>query len=369
MFSKETYKKILAIDEDVVLTPLEMADRMNVTFFPYINDDTSDKIKVFSEKLKKVFDELKVNIVPFNLSLGKIPLSKTLKSCFKICINNFLYGFRSIFRLPQKSIYFSFQSIKYVFKRTKVKKGISIIVLGEQKLSNMPMQYITSFKDNSVISILDFPKKITADTIFEEHFDTAMDLFVHNMSNIILGVTDKKWILYNFNGSHPVYPIDNNLKKYVLGALVPKVVAPIRPYKLEEFILSDKKFATDDKIHAPIMDDLVVGAKKFAGTNLYPKGKKIDDLPFRNEFFKWVGKLHLDHRNGMSFGFMAHQLPGRPGKLVETTKMKEFFINENGNYCVTFPFTHKRYLLEVPAVWVISQKSGSNKTEIGRAHV
>ena len=231
--AKETYKKILGIDEDVVLTPLEMADRMNITFFPNIDSKTSLEVRNFAGKFLKVFEELKVNIVPFDKSLMTVPLKKTLKSFLKICINNLVYIFRKIFKQSQKSIYFNFQAIKYVFKRTKVKKGISIVSVGQQNLSEMPMQYITSFKDNSVISILDFPKNINPDSKFEEHFDTSMNLFVHNMSNIILGVDKEKWILYNFNGSHTVYPIDDNMKEYVLGALIPKVVAPIRPYKLE----------------------------------------------------------------------------------------------------------------------------------------
>lgn len=363
MLSKETYKKILAINEDIVLTPLEMADQMNITFFPYVGE-VSDNIKNFSVLLRKTFEELNVNIVPFEKALIVIPLKKTLKSFLRICINNIIYFYRYIFGIPQKDIYFNFQSIKYVFKRTKVKKGISIISIGEQKLYNMPMQYINSFKDNSVISILDFPKNVNEKSSFDEHFNTSMDFFVHNMSNIILGVDKEKFILYNFNGSQPVYKIDENIKDYILNALVPKVVAPIRPHKLEEFILSSKKFSTTDLVHSKIINDLVVGAKKFAGTNLYPKGKKIDDLPFRNEFFKWVGKLHLDHRNGMSFGFMAHQLPGKPEKLIETDKSEEFYIDERGYFHITVNVQNKRYKLRLPEVWVISQKSGSDKTNV-----
>ncbi len=364
IFSKETYKKILGIEEDVALTTLEMADRMNVTFFPHIDPKTSLEVKNFADKLLKTFEELKVNIVPFEKSLTTVPLQKVLKSFSKICINNCIYILRIIFKQPQKNIFFNFQSIKYIFKRTKVKKGISIISVGEQDLSEMPMEYITSFKNNSVVSILDFPKNITSNSTFEEHFDTSMNLFVQNMSNIVLGVDREKWILYNFNGSHPVYPIDDNMKEYVLGALVPKIVAPIRPYKLEEFILSDKNFSVDDDEHLGIINDLVVGAKKFADTNLYPKGKKIDDLPFRNEFFKWIGKLHLDHRNGMSFGFLAHQLPGQTEKLIETTKTEEFFIDENGNFFITLFIFGKKYMLCLPTIWVISQKSGSDKTNV-----
>lgn len=362
LLSRETYKKILAIDEEVALTPLEMSDKMNVTFFPYINPETSQEVKDFTKNLKKIFEELKVNIVPFEKSLTKVPYRKIIKSFLKILGNNLMYIIRLISDRPQKNIYFNFQAIKYVFKRKKVKKGISIIATGEQDISEMPMEYITSFKDSSVISILDFPKNISKDSSFNEHFDMSMNLFVHNMSNIILGVDKEKFILYNFNGSHPIYPIDENLKEYLLGSLIPKIVAPIRPYKLEEFILSTSNFSINDSTHTEVINDLVVGAKKFAETNLYPKGKKIDELPFRNKFFKWIGQLHLDHRNGMSFGFLAHQLPGEVEKLTETTKTEDFFVDENNNFHIVIPILGKRYDLLLPTIWVISQKSGSDKT-------
>lgn len=363
MLSIETYKKILGIDEDVALTPLEMADRMNVTFFPYEEKYLNKNIKEFIDLLKKTFEELNVNIVPFEKSLTKVPILKVYKNLLNIIINNTIYFFRYIFRLPQKNIYFNFQSVKYVFNRTKVKKGIAIVVAGDQSLSHMPMEYIHSFKDNSVISVVDFPTGVSAESSFDKHFETSMNLFVHHMSNIILGVDSEKWILYNFNGSHPVYPIDKNFKEYILGALVPKVVAPIRPHKLRDFIISDKQFVITDNLHNHSITDLVIGAKKFADTNLYPKGKKIDELPFRNEFFKWIGKLHLDHRNGMSFGFLAHQLPGQTEKLIETLDTREFFI-ENNEFYITFSVFNKKYLLKVPQIWVMTQKSGSDKTNV-----
>ena len=69
------------------------------------------------------------------------------------------------------------------------------------------------FAQNSVITILDMPEGIGHDTEFHEHFNTAMNLFAYHMTNIAIVIDKEKWIPYNFNASHPIYLIDENLEK------------------------------------------------------------------------------------------------------------------------------------------------------------
>ncbi len=271
MLNQETIQTILGIKEKVYVTPLEMADKMNVTFFPYVSKGTSENVVNFSNKLKETFRDLNVNIVPYNESLVKIPISKSIKSVLKVLFNNVVYAFRKLLKLPENGHYFNLDAIKYLFKRTKIKKGISVIVLGEQDSNNLPMQYIYSFKDNSVITILDFPKNISEKSTFHEHFDEALKLFAHNMTNIVIGVDAEKWLLYNFNASHPTFPINENFKENVLHALVPKIVAPIRPYTLSEFVVSNNHFSVIDELYKKQVEDLVKGALIFSNTNLYPE--------------------------------------------------------------------------------------------------
>ncbi|HRH26815.1 MAG TPA: hypothetical protein PLZ99_01500 [Parcubacteria group bacterium] len=372
MLNQETIQTILGIKEKVYVTPLEMADKMNITFFPYVSKGTSDNVVNFSNKLKETFRELNVNIVPYNESLVKIPISKSVKSVLKILFNNLVYIFRRFLKLPENGHYFNLDSIKYLFKRTKIKKGISVIVLGEQDSKNLPMQYIYSFKDNSVITILDFPKNISDKSTFHEHFDEALKLFAHNMTNIVIGVDSEKWLLYNFNASHPVFSINENFKENVLHALIPKIVAPIRPYTLSEFVVSNNHFSIIDDMYKSQVEDLVKGALIFSKTNLYPAGKKIDDLPFRNNFYRWIGKLHLDNRNGMSYGFLAVQLPGEIYPLVKEQEFQKKHGNEfdhnftfiDENLYIKINLENDNFWLRVPDVWVLSQKSGSDKTHV-----
>lgn len=364
MLSKQTYQRILGIEGEVSMTPLEMADMMNVTFFPIIEGGTSENVRNFSKLLEKNLKELKVNIVPYEQALEKLPIRKIIRNIFKLILNDIQYCLRKIFGITQNGYFYGFQSVKYLLNRTKIKKGISVICVGEQKLENFPMKYIYSFKDNSVITILDFPKNIADNSSFDEHYQTSMDLFVHNMTNIVISVDAVKWMLYNFNASHPVYAFDEKFKEHILQALIPKIVAPIRPYKLDEFIIRKGGFSATDAIHRKFVEQIVRGAKKFAETNLYPKGRKIDDLPFRTNFFKWIGKLHLDHRNGMSFGFLAHQLPSELSQLEKTERSTPDFCMKNNVPYISFLLGEDKFAMKVPEVWVLTQKSGSDKTHV-----
>jgi len=86
--------------------------------------------------------------------------------------------------------------------------------------------------------------------------------------------------------------------------------------------------------------------------------------------------MHLDNRNGMSFGFLAKQLPTHlslvhkenslPDKLSNLEFGDSDYIqNKNGIY-VKFQIVDdgEHYVMKIPDISVLSQRSGSDKTNI-----
>lgn len=376
MLSQTAIEKILALSEKVVLTPDAMADKLNITFYPYNESTVSPNVISFTRHLERVMQEVKVNIIPYEKSLERIPMSKVMKRTFKICINNVIVAFETVFRLRHKNPYVPFSILRTVWRRNKIKKGISVIALGENETSNLPMDNTSSFTESSVITILDWPKNISEDSSFMEHFDTAMNLFAYNMTNIVIGVKENAWILYNFNASHPIYSMEETeFKHAVLHALIPKIVAPIRPVKFKEFTILREQFNPLDDLHKPFTEDLVASGTLLESTNLYPKGKQIDTLPFRNNLYKWIGKIHLDNRNGMSYGFLAHQMPIQISELIpfddaskilsaEIPADTDYFYVSEMLYVIVSVSEKGRYVMHVPDIWVLTQRSGCDKTHI-----
>jgi len=374
MISQEAIQTILGIKEKVHIEPSEMADKLNITFYPFDPEKASAEVQVFQKKIEDTFTELKVNIVPYEKSLERVSISWRIIRINKIFLNNFLYSIAKLFRKETLYNFIPWSSIRNTLQNKRIKRGISVVVTGECDADNLPMLKTSSFRESSIITILDFPKNINANSSFQDHFDTALSLFAYNMTNIVIAVNKEKWMVYNFNASHPIYPLDKNFKENVLHALIPKIVAPIRPHRFKDFKISKETFDLYDSFHKDAVEDIVASGSLLEKTGLYPKGKKIDDLPFQSNFFKWIGKIHLDNRNGMSYGFLAHQLPLKLSPVFDLQKVKEdfkdvynpekdYFIKDGEIYLV-IKISSGEVCIKVPPVWVLTQRSGSDKLNI-----
>lgn len=380
MLSQEAIKKILGIDSQVSFSIQDMSKEMKVTFFPKIGTNVDASVVLFSDRLKNSFKNLGIEILPYENSLEPVSIQKRLNRVFRVFANNFRYIFTKIFKIKGEFYYINIKSLSRILKNSRLKKGVSVIVLGELPEDTLPMQFISSFKTNSVIHILPFPININESSLFEDHFDTAMSLFAYHMANIIIAVDDEKWMVYNFNASHPIYKFnDNKFEQHLTNALIPKIVAPISPHKFSDFKVSKDRFSTDDSIISPLIEDLSEGAKLLDKTKLFPSGKKIEDLPFRDNFHKYIGRLHLDNRSGMSFGFISKQLPVTTNKLLtmkETvekygsiiTPNKDYFLDSEGSIHIVFQLLDNgTFSLKIPDIWVLSLRSGSDKTHFNPA--
>ncbi len=373
MISLGAVKKILGITEDIQMNPSDMARNVVVSFFPKTQLANKRLLK-FANELKVVFIKIGVNVIPFESVWETVPIKKRLFRLGKYSLNNVIYIFNSILGLPQKSFYIPLKSINLLCSKRRIKQNIVIICIGEQNTKDLPMQYISNFKTNSIVTLVEMSDDINLNTDFNTHFNQSMSLFAYHMTNIIIGINSKHWLMYNFNASHPMYSYpDKDFELHVLKSLIPKLAAPISPLKLSDFISVNEKFnlMSDDITHA--VRDLVYGSREFSKTNLYPEGKKIDSLPFRESFHKLIGKLHLDNRSGMSFGYFAFQLPIKqipvPRTLNDFRKIypdsfigTDYFTDDEGNIYINIEINNNSIVLRINDVWVLSIKSGANKT-------
>lgn len=368
--SQNASKKILGIEEDVSVDSRDMARTLVVTFFPCNEKTVSPAVLRFAKELKSAFERLHVTVLPYVDARKRVPLWRVLKRMVFVAANNIVYLISFPFGRERKRIWMPLSLFRYLVRRVKIKRGISVIALGELPSGNLPIDYTASFRESSVVTILDMPAGISRDTPFSVHFDTAIKLFAYHMSNIIIAADDKDWLLYNFNASHPFYSIHNNFEENLLSALIPKLAAPMRPHTFKDFIFDRTQFDPDKEPYRALIADMKEGGALLERAGLYPPGKKIADLPFRNSYYRWIGKVHLDNRSGMSYGFLARQLPTEIAEAYSAEEAKARFGRVPEDECFTHGDTMYVFLhlpqgalcVRVPPVWILTQRSGANKT-------
>lgn len=351
--SIEAIKKILDIQDDIVMSEDEMAKKLKVTFYPKISKDTTGKVREFAYNLKESLIELGVDIIPYEETLEYIKLSRKFKMLLmavSINIKNLMKG---------NFGWFNFDWGK------KIKKGISVIIVGEGETGDLPVDHVMSLRDNPMVLITDQPQGISTKSSFHNHLEASLDIFSWNVVNLIVSVGQEYWTVYSFNMSYPMYKIETDFKENVLHALVPKIYAPVVPPKVSDFEVKNGEFNVSDDIYKPYIDDLIDSGKAFEKTKLYPEPKKISEFKFRNYFYKWLGSLLLDKRNGMSYGFIARQLPMELSKVAESgdSRDKDYFFKDKKLY-ISFDYDSKQYELKVPDIWVLTSRSGSDKTKL-----
>jgi len=346
----EAIKKILDIQKNVWLSPKEMAENLSVTFYPTENKD--EGIKNFCKQLEKTFVELGVKIIPFEDALVELSLKQKIKRFFSA----FLVGIR-----PSLG--------------KKIKKGIAIIVEGESKTEDLAMSKLISLRENPIITIIREPKEINKNSSYLEHMASSLNLFAFHMTNLAITVNDSEWAIYSLNGSHPYFSISEDFSKNVLGELIPKISAPVMPPSLKEFLIREGKFDTADNFYKPFLDDLIEGGSLLEKTGLYPQKRLVSELNFRNNLYRWIGSRYLDKRNGMSYGFVARQLPAKMHPIILKKEFEkkigreigeEILIEYNKKLFLRFDLLKADFFVEIPDVWVLTSKSGSDKSHLDK---
>jgi len=232
------------------------------------------------------------------------------------------------------------------------------------------------FRDNCIVTILDMPAGIDNETNFHRHFDISMNLFAQNMTNVVICANEKNWIIYNFAGASSLFSREMDFEDLILKKFIPKVAAPIRAPFLSEFKIQIMDIDFAQKKYELAVNDLVEGGRDLERFGLFPSGKLVDDLSFSNSFYRWVGARQLDNRIGMSYGFLARQMPVEFEPLIPFEKAKlEFkdFFSGQGSYFtanddnfIVIVLGKEKFCLRIPDVWVLSQRSGSDKLHFDR---
>jgi hypothetical protein len=324
---EETIKVVLGIREGVPLTFKDMINNLTVAFSPICNDADAETIS-FYHILKKALHDLGVNVIPYEQALD---------------ING------------------------------KIKERVAVVNAGYGKTGNLTVDNIASLRSNSVVNIVKIPDFLSEKASFEEHMVFSASLFSQYMANIIICISKGKWIVYSLNGFSPIHNTDKNFKRRITKSLIPKLVAILKPPLLGEFKVEKwNLFYRSSHFYDEYINDIIDASKLFKQTSLYPPAKSFEVLKFRNSFYKRIGRMYLDKRSGMSYGFFARQLPPKISipisidvakKRFNSLITRDYFYYENNIY-IKFIISNQTFFMKVPDVWMITTRSGCEKTDL-----
>jgi hypothetical protein len=317
----------LDIDGKIPLTPGEMARSMTVTFYP--PHQRTERLDRFSGKLKEGFIDLGVKVIPFEESLNS---------------------------------------------DGRVKPGTIIIEQGEGKNKDLAIRKVSSLYENPVVGLNDSPPPIPENPTLQETLDSIVGVLAWNLAHVPIFVEDEQWTICTMNGAVIECGSWLDPKEEILHSLIPKLAAQVVPPKRDEINYREGVMDAEKSGYMPYINDFMSAAKIWRDNGLMLAHTSIEDLEYRNRFYKRIVSQYLDNRTGMSYGFMVKQLPVDVKPAIEVSSAPEKLATHNweeepvtfldGSLYTIIKQFGKEWIIEVPDVWLLSTRSGCNKTEL-----
>ncbi|MGF1671017.1 MAG: hypothetical protein ACFCU6_11255, partial [Balneolaceae bacterium] len=320
---------LIGISKDVPLDENEMAHQLKVTFQPPL--EHTERLDNFVAKLKRSLVDIGTEIIPFEKSLT-------------------------------------------VGTKKRVKEGIVIVQQGTGRDDQLAINLVSSLHGNTVVGLFDEPAPIPSNPTLQQTLDSIAGAMAWNLIHVPIFVEENSWTICTMNGAVIKCGDWNNQKNDVLKSLIPKLSAQVVPPKRDEIVYREKQFDPVKQGYETFIKDFMNSAKIWQDNGLMLAHTSIDDLKHRNRYFKRIVSIYLDNRTGMSYGFMVKQLPADPAPAIEfetapqllkkAARKNVTLIQHNGKNYAKADLFGKEWLVHIPNIWVLSTRSGCNKTNL-----
>lgn len=319
---------ILGFRNPVPLTAPEMAKSLKVAVFPVIRSNT--QLETFVGRLCQALTHCGVKVISYKQALAE-------------GVNG------------------------------RIGKDTVLIAPGEGEAGNLAIDHVPSLLNNTVVSVLNGSSLGSRGASLQNRIDGLVSALVWHMAHIIIYVDDATWTLCTMNGSMDTFSLDS-LEERTLYSLIPKLAAPIIPPQIDDFdVLVDSFDPTDPRYDSHVAD-MVAGANVWHQTGLLASQTKISDLAFRTAKYRRIASAYLSWRTGMSYGFLARQLPTSIPAAVHLDQAPRIlrlldwdqrdFYTVDDHLCVGVKLNDKRLIVRVPTVTVLCTRSGCEKTKL-----
>lgn len=325
--NSELIFNLLDLHEQIPLTEQKMAGNMAATFYPERNQ--TEQTASFAQNLKASLRDIGVELIPYKEALNE---------------------------------------------DGNVRKGVVLIAEGDLPDKKLPIRNVETLYDNPIVGIFDGNLDIPKNPTLQETLDSIVSVLAWHLTHVPVFVQEDKWTICTMNGS--IIQCDNpkSPKEDVLHSLVPKLAATVVPPKREEITYREGVLDVEKEGYLPYIDDFMNAATVWRENGLMLAHTEVNDLNYRNRFYKKIVSRYLDHRTGMSYGFLVKQLPTNiepAQKEKDQPVLGRRFdeagspVIESGNdLYVRFNMGDEHWIARLPDVWLLSTRSGCNKTDL-----
>lgn len=369
-----------------VIDPKYMAQKLIVTFKPLPSSYNNQEILNFREELKQKLIDYGVKVLSWEEAIAEFNYDLIIPIINKK--RNFKFkGVKSeVNAIIDVEIPPSFIRKLGIIVAEAIYQIYSTLILNDRKLPVIKIARLSSWAEDYAAKYVDNPSKtqvivitnIDRDFInplipYKEKINIGLKTLIRTFSEIVIGVSSEKISILNMNLSDSLFT-RNEIGNFVLKSLIPKVFVPIAPLLLSRFEVG--QYNPQESIYAA---KLVTLGQELASTGLFPPGFKLDKV-IKRKSHRDIVSIIINGRTGVSYGFVAYAEPPQYFGEIEITQNEwenllpvpgfsshEIRQNDKGRRYAKIRRLEEYVFRQIPDIWLVSSRSGSNKTDLNIA--
>ncbi len=365
-----------------IIDPQIMAQKLTVTFRPLPKGYRNDTIIKFRSELKDKLRQQGVTVKTWQQA--------TKDFYYQIALPWINWKPQIKTRVVKSQIHAVIDVDRPASLVTKAKNAIaesiyqlySRFVARGQKMSIAKIARLIGWAEESVAKYIENPTTTQAIVLsdldqdfinlqsYQEKIDIGINTLIRTFSEIVIGVSDRQISILNMNLSDSLFA-KKEFDKFVGKSLIPKIFVPIAPLLMSRFEVGKYQPAKSD--HAVKLVEL---GHSLADTGLFPPGFKLSQAIARKSYRDIVDTI-VNGRTGVSYGFVAYVEPpqyvgDREISAAEWAKLlpveglcsDEVRQNHLGRRYLKTRLKTQTLYQQIPDIWLVSSRSGSNKTNL-----
>ncbi|OKH28884.1 hypothetical protein [Chroogloeocystis siderophila] len=363
-----------------IINPNFMATKLTVTFKPLPKGYNNLQVIQFREALESKLIEYGVKVLPWQQA------TKVLRYKITVPILGWQKSFSSkVVKMGVDAVIDVERHYSYLrkFGIWVAEKGYEIYSLFVTRLSVSRIAKLSSWAEEHAAKYIEDPTNtqvivltkideelINPDLPYTRKIKVGLSTLVRTFSQIVLGVSEQNISILNMNLSDSIHS-RKDINTFVLKSLVPKLFVPIFPLPLSKFEVGE--YAPKSSIYAT---QLVKLGNKLASTELFPPGTQLSQI-LKRKSHRDIVNVIVNGRTGVSYGFVAYvEAPYYMGAReisanqwtnlypVEGFNNDEVRQNEIGRRYIRIKVGDEYLYKQIPDIWLVSSRSGANKTNL-----